>query len=231
MEKNSLRKTKKSTKEVSKVRHAGHFVDSKLQYECKAEKLTSLFDDLSLATKEKIEKSNITIKAFGIKLTPSEDKLLNAIYKLLHDKSENKDVNSEHFYSGNEASQVVAYGGNDQKAKSTTLRIKPIELYKEYMGEEECSGKDIINIKKILFGLCEKKFLIRYDRKRQVKIKDVWENRTDRIEDFQSLVQVVSYLEDMTDKEVRSLNSGDPSVREKKQEVIIALNPVLTDQN
>ena len=87
------------------------------------------------------------------KLRDSEDKLMNAIYKLLHEKSENRNKDSELFYSGNEQHQVVPYGGKSQEAKAVMLRLKPTELYKEYVGDDEYSGKEISNIKSVLYGL------------------------------------------------------------------------------
>lgn len=218
-------------RKIKKVRHAGHFTDCKLQYNYPKNQIPSLFDILSPATKEKIESSNVEFsKTIGIKLTPSEDKLINAIYKLLHDKSENQNTQSELFYSGNDPAQLVSYGGEEQKARSAFLRIKPTELYKEYIGEEDYSGKEIENIKNILYGLNEKKFLIIYDRKRKIKNGNKIENRTDRIEEFQNLIKIVSYIEDMTDTEVHSLEQGESDVRNQKGELVIALNPLLTDQ-
>ena len=124
----------------------------------------------------------------------------------------------------------MQYGEADQKARSAFLRIKPAELYKEYLGEDTYSGKEIVNIKNILYGLSEKKFLLIYDRKRKVKNGKNTENRTDRIEEFQNLLKIVSYIEDMTDQEVRSLEQGGSEVREQKGELIISLSPLLTDQ-
>jgi len=96
--------------------------------------------------------------------------------------------------------------------------------------EDDYSGKEIDNIKNILYGISDKKFLIIYDRKRKVKNGKKTENRTDRIEEFQNLIKIVSYIEDMTDKEVKSLEKGEANVREQKGELIIALNPLITDQ-
>lgn len=215
---------------TKKIRHAGHFADSKLQYSYPKDGQLSFFDTLSPATKDKIESSNVEVKAIGVKLTPAEDKLINAIYKLLHDKSENQDEKSDLFYGGNEPGQLILYGGEDQKARSAFLRIKPSELYEEYLGSDTYSGKEISNVKQVLHGICEKKFLIRYDRKRKIKCGNKIENRTDRIEEFQNLIKVVSYIEGMTDTEVDNLNKGELAIQERRGELIIALNPILTDQ-
>ena len=67
----------------------------------------------------KIGESKIEITTVGIKLTPSEDKLMNAIYKLLHEKSENRNKDSELFYSGNEQHQIVPYGGKSQEQRQS----------------------------------------------------------------------------------------------------------------
>ena len=68
------------------------------------------------------------------------------------------------------------------------LRLKPTELYKEYVGDDEYSGKEISNIKSVLYGLNQKKFLIIYDRKKEVILNGkTKENRTDRIEEIRKL--------------------------------------------
>ncbi len=217
-------------KKRQKNRVGGHFIDKKLEYTYPKDNQRTLFDSLSPQMVTEIEESKIEIKTIGIRLTPSEDKLINAIYKLLHEKSENKDIDSDLFYSGNEKNQMILYGGCNQEAKAVQLRLKPTELYKEYIGEDEYSGKEINNIKNIIYRLSEKKFLIIYDRKRTIQSGKTKENRTDRIEEFASLIHIVSYIEDMTDAEVQSLNNGDSLVRERKGELVIALNPLLTDQ-
>lgn len=212
-------------RKTGKVRHSGHFADSKLQRMHPGKNMSEM---ISPAIKEKVEKSEHTIKAIGIKLTPAEDKLINALYKLLHEKSENKDQESETFYAGNETSLLVPYG--KETGKSTVLRIKPTDLYNEYVGKDTYSGKDIANIKATLTKLCDKKFIIQYDRLRKVMQGKKEVTLTDRIEDVQALIKIVSFYEGMTSKEVKALNSGDPVVREQKEELIIAFNPILTDQ-
>lgn len=219
------------------IRQSGQFVDQKLKYESPDPKnhQPTLFDRLSPETIEQIENAKIEIKASGIRLTPSQDKLVNAIYKLLADNSETHDIQSEFFYGGNVQGQIVPYGGNGQTARATYLKIKPAELYKEYLGEENYSGKEIENVKTTLKELVEKKFLIVYERKRKVKVSSRTETRTetrtDRLELFQSLIHVISFLEDLTDTEVKKLDGRNgEEIREKKGELIIALNPVVTDQ-
>lgn len=213
-----VRKKRKTTK----VRHGGHYVDNKLN-----DKQTT-FDELLPSTRDEIEASNITVPGIRFKLTPAEDKLINAIYNLLHQKSENKNTKSEFFYGGNIQGQLVDYG--PQKAMAVRLKIRPAELYKEFTGTDLYSGKDIINIKNTLYGLTKKQHLIRYDRHRNEKRGRKTVKVIDRIEYLQSLIQIAKWYEGMTDKEVKNLDAGDQTIREQKEELILVLHPLFTDQ-
>lgn len=212
---------------LKKIRHSGHFVDQKTKYE-KPNKQRDLFDIISQETKEKI---GIEIRIEGLKLSPSQDKLINALMKLLHEKSEHSDQSSENFYGGNTESLIVPYGGNGQKEKARVLRIFPSELYKAYLDKDDYSGKEIKNIRTLLEEMELQKFLIIYDRVYEItKEKNKKESRTDRIEDFQSLIKIIKFYEGLTDDEKQKLNEGNEEIRERRGELIIALNPLLTDQ-
>jgi hypothetical protein len=214
---------------VPKVRHSGHLVDQKLKYNdpTKDKIQLSLFERLSPELKGEVEKYEV--KYEGIRLTSSEDRLLNAIYSLLKDKSENKNSDSERFYRGNhETTEVVPFGGGE--VKPVHIRLVPADLYKAYLGNEDYSGKEIRDINKTLASLAEKRFLMTYDRVRTVKIGKKTENRTDRIEMFKRLIEIVKYTRDLTDEELAKLDKGDERIRQAKGELIIALNPIITDQ-
>lgn len=214
---------------VPKVRHAGHFVDAKLKYNDPSREKTqlNLFDLMDPNTIGEVEKYEV--KYEGIRLTSSEDRLLTAIYSLLKDKSESKDVDSENFYGGNyETTEVVPFGG--ENVKRPHIRLVPAELYKAYLGNDDYSGKEIRDINKTLEGLAEKRFLMTYDRKRIVQVGKKSETRTDRIEMFKRLIEIVKYTKDLTDAELAKLERGDERIRQAKGELIIALNPILTDQ-
>lgn len=211
-----------------KFRQSGHLIDQSLKYtDPKKSPPLTLFDLLSPETKEKIVESRIEIKAEGIRLTPVEDKIIKAINKLLHEKSEHSNITSDEFYSGNAGTNdLTLYGGNGQKARPAMLRLRPAELYKAYLDKDDYSGQDIKFIKKNLYELSQKKFLIIYDRKRKVNGKNV----TDRIEDFQNLIKIVSYIEGLSDNELEKLDAGNQEIRERKGELIIGLNPIFIDQ-
>lgn len=211
---------------VPTVRQAGHFVDAKLKHNDPT-KQPSLFDLLDSDLIGEVEKEEV--KYEGIRLTASEDRLLNAIYGLLKDKSENKDSESETFYKGNYESKDMVPHGNDN-VKPAHIRIIPAELYKAYLGNEDYSGKEIKDINKTLEALAEKRFLMKYDRTRIVQVGRKTETRTDRIEMFKRLIEIVKYTRDLTDAELARLDKGDDRIRQAKGELIIALNPILTDQ-
>lgn len=215
----------KKTAKPKKYRQSGHLVDEKLKYNLPNKEQT-LFDLISPETKQKIEESKIEVKAEGIKLTPPENKLLHALNAILHEKSfNNRNPKEEGFYSGNSPYEVVGYGTSE--AKSAVLKFKPSELYKEYVGHEDYSGHDIQYINGVLYKLESRKVLIKYDRVKKIK---GGKTLTDRIEDFQPLINIKSFIPDLSDDEKKKLDKGDPSIRERKGEIIIALNPIFTDQ-
>lgn len=214
-------------KKVPKYRQSGHLVDEKLKYSKPNHPET--FFDLLQETKQKIEESKIEVKAEGIKLTPPENKIVHALNRILHENSQTRNPKAEDFYSGNEPSLLVPYGQN-QDQKAAVLKFKPAELYKAYMGKDDYSGADITFINNTLHQLESKKVLIKYDRVKKTKTGKKEEIRTDRIEDFQSLIKIIVFLPDLTEEEKKKLDSGDSSVREAKGELVIALNPIFTDQ-
>ena len=215
-------------RKVQKYRQSGHLVDEKLKYS-KQNQIPTLFDLISPDTKQKIEESKIEVKAEGIKLTPPENKIVHALNRILHENSQIKDSKAEDFYSGNAQSLIVPYGQN-QEQKAAVLKFKPSELYKAYMGKDDYSGADIIFINNILHQLESKKVLIKYDRIKKTKNGKKEEITTDRIEDFQSLIKIILFMPDLTAEEKEKLDSGDNSIRDAKGEIVIALNPIFTDQ-
>jgi hypothetical protein len=213
---------------TAKYRQSGHLIDEKLKY-TKPNRQATFFDLLAPETLQKIENSKVEVKAEGIKLTAPEHKLIHALNRLLSEKSQSHNPKAEDFYSGNAPSQLVPYGPSKQQ-KAAVLKFRPAELYQAYMGKKDYSGADIVFINNTLQQLENKKVLIKYDRTKKVKIGDKEETRTDRIEDFQSLIKILVFIPDLTDEEKQSLDSGKNTVRETKGEIVVALNPIFTDQ-
>lgn len=220
-----IRKPKRPTK----YRQSGHLVDEKLKYTMPTTPQT-LFDLLAPEVKQKIEESKIEVKVEGIKLTPPQNKLVHALNLLLHEKStNNKNIKEAGFYEGNMPNELVSYGiGSESKAP--VLKFKPSELYKAYIGHNDYSGHDIHFINNELRQLEGQKVLIKYDRIKKVTKNKKTETLTDRIEDFQPLIKIISFIPDLTNEERERLDQGDSSIREKKGEIVIALNPIFTDQ-
>ena len=213
-----------------KFRQSGHFVDQKLKTAI-PEKQTTIFDILSTETKEKIHQHGVEMRTEGIRLTPPQDKLMTALMRLLHEKSETRNEKSPHFYSGNVETQIVPYGGQGKESKSATIRIYPSELYKAYLDSDDYSGADIKFIKSVLQDTEQQKFLLIYERKYQIStVKGTKKTITDRIEDFQSLFKIIRFYEGLTDEEKKELDQGNEELRERRGELIIAFNPILTDQ-
>ena len=220
----------RETSKSEKYRQSGHLIDEKLKHSGQR-KNKDIFDSISNETKQKIEESKIEVKVEGIKLTPPENKLLHALARILHEKSSNtKDSKSSGFYEGNAVAELVSYGKN--KSKAEVLRFKPTELYKAYVGNKNYSGHDAKFINNILHQLENKKFLIRHDRVKKVKIGKTGKTKrlTDRIEEFQSLIRIRSFIPDLTDEEKQKLDRGNHSISEMKAEIIVVLNPIFTDQ-
>ena len=218
-----------SSKNAVKIRHSGHFIDQKLKYESPKQSQLTLFDSLqSNALKTKIEKYEYSVTSVGVRLTPPEDKLLNALQKLLHKKSQNRMTENPDYYKGNMPVGLVHFG--KEKAESPRLRIKPAELYKAYLDRDRYSGDEVKYIRDTIMNLSSKKFLLKFDRKRKVKKGNTIQTLTDRIEEFQSLIHVIKYTEGMSENELQKTNSGDSSIFDQKGELIIGFNPLLVDQ-
>jgi hypothetical protein len=223
-----IEEVRKPQKKPKKYRQSGHLVDQKLK--CRAPNQPSLFEDLLPETQQKISEARVEIKAEGIKLSYAENKLVHALNLLLFEKSQNTDPKSDSFYSGNAPSQMVPYGPPDQTSAAPVLKFKPAELYKAFMGTENYSGSDVKFIIDTLYQLEEKKVLIKYDRVKKVKEGKKIKELTDRIEDFQSLIKIMSFIPDLSSEEKTALDNGDTSIRESKGEIIIVLNPIFRDQ-
>lgn len=223
-----IEEIKKNKRKSTKYRQSGHYVDEKLKY-IKPNQQYNLFDLISPETRQKIENSRIEIKAEGIKLTYPEDKMINTLNLILHEKSQNKNPNKDDFYIGNAKPIIIPYGNNPEQ-KAPVLRFKPKELYKAYMGKDNYSGADILFINKILHQVEAKKFLIKYDRIKKIKKGKKEAILTDRIEEFASLIKILVFYPNLSVDEKKKLDNGDMTVWKNNGEIIIALNPIFTDQ-
>jgi len=205
-----------------KYRVAGHLKDQQLKYTYPRDRTTqlSIFDSLLPSTKQLIADTTHTTReeiVEGIKLTPSEHKVIDSLCKLLHKGSQVSSPKQEDYYTGNLGAEVTPYSG--QETAAPRLGFSLYELTKEYKGGEAIGGKDIENVKKILQDLDKKRFLLSYIETTYKKDGGRIERK---IEDFRKLISIIK----LTETEYSSQNIE----LSKKEESIILLNPIFRRQ-
>jgi hypothetical protein len=214
--------TKAINRKGGKFPRAGHLTDQILKYNYPKDKGSQLpiFEDLQEGTKKDIEIAGVEVAEVveGIKLSPSETKVIDCLCKLLHETSQTSDAGKEDYYSGNIGYELVEYGG-DKNTPAPKLAFTLYELTREYKGGEYVAGKDIENIKQILTELDSKRFLLSYVE--TTKKKDG--GRIERkIEDFRKLIHIVKISQTEYNREDIELS--------KKEETVILLNPIFRRQ-
>ena len=202
-----------------KFKRSGHLTDQMLKYSYPKDREPSLFDVLKNETLKDIEVAgvkDITEVVEGIKLSPSETKVIDSLCKLLHETSQTSDFKDKDYYTGNMGSELVEYGG--EKTPAPKLAFTLYELTKEYKGGYTISGKDVENVKQILTELDSKRFLIRYTETAKGKSGE-WIKK--EYETFRRLINV--------DKATLSYGVGDVE-HYKKTETVVVLNPIFRRQ-
>lgn len=202
-----------------KFKRSGHLTDQMLKYSYPKDREPSLFDVLKNETLKDIEVAgvkDITEVVEGIKLSPSETKVIDSLCKLLHETSQTSDFKDKDYYTGNMGSELVEYGG--EKTPAPKLAFTLYELTKEYKGGDTISGKDVENVKQILTELDSKRFLIRYTETAKGKSGE-WIKK--EYETFRRLINV--------DKATLSYGVGDVE-HYKKTETVVVLNPIFRRQ-
>jgi len=207
---------------VGKYKRSGHLTDQILKYNYPKDnnRQISIFDSLLESTKKDIETSKVEVTEIveGIKLSPSEQKVIDSLCKLLHDKSQTTEPTQNNYYSGNEGFELVDYGG-DKRAQAPKLAFTLYELTQEYKGGEYVAGKDIENVKTILQDLSSKKFLLSYVETTPKKDGGRIERK---IEQFQKLIDIIKLSETEFSNEDIELS--------KKEETVILLSPIFRRQ-
>lgn len=205
-----------------KFKRSGHFQDRLLAYRYPRDGSSQLllFPSLSDETKRKIQEVkgiDITGIVEGIRLSPSETKVVDSLCKLLHEGSQTLDPKKENYYSGNAGSSQVSYGNKQTLAPNLAFTL--YELTREYKGGDSVSGKDIENVAQVLRELDSKRFLMSYVETTHKKGGGRVERK---IEEFQNLIRIVKLSETEYSKEDVELS--------KKEETVIALNPIFRHQ-
>lgn len=206
---------------TGKFKRAGHLQDQLLKYEYPKDKSPQLeiWESLKDETLRDIKNAGkvVTEIVEGIKLSPSETKIIDCLCKLLHEHSEISDPGDENYYAGNVGYELVKYG--DQDTPAPKLAFTLYELTKEYKGGEYVGGKDIENVKQILTELDNKHFLLSYVETTQKKDGGRIERK---IEDFRKLIHILKISQTEFSKEDIEMN--------KKEETVVLLNPIFRRQ-
>ena len=94
-----------------KFKRSGHLTDQILKYNYPKDNSSqlSLWDALKDGTKTDIEVAGVEVTEVveGIKLTPSETKVIDSLCKLLHENSQTLEPKKEGYYSGNLNPELV----------------------------------------------------------------------------------------------------------------------------
>ena len=205
-----------------KFKRSGHLTDQLLKYDYPKDKNRQLniFDALLDGTKKDIEVAGVEVTEIveGIKLSPSETKIIDCLCRLLHERSQTAEPKKEDFYAGNVGYELVEYGG-DKTTPAPKLAFTLYELSKEYKGGEYVSGKDIENVKQVLTELDSKRFLLSYVETTRKKDGGRIERK---IEDFRKLIHILKLSETEFNKE--------DIEQSKTEETIVLLNPIFRRQ-
>jgi len=209
-----------TTPNKGKFKRSGHLTDQLLKYNYPKDnnKQLSIFDSLGDTTKLDIEETGVerTEVVEGIKLSPSETKLIDSLCKLLHEKSQTLDPKKDNYYTGNLPSEITEYGL--ERTQAPKLAFTLYELTQEYKGEDTISGKDLENVRTVLTELDNRKFLIKYTETTKGKA-GAWIKK--EYEAYRKLIFV--------DKATLSYGVGDIESY-KKSETIVLLNPIFRRQ-
>lgn len=201
-----------------KFKRSGHLTDQMLKYNYPKDKQPSLFDILQTETLKDLEVAGVERAEIveGIKLSPSETKIIDSLCKLLHEKSQTLDAKKNNYYTGNLPFEITEYGLESTQAPKLAFTL--YELTQEYKGEDTISGKDLENVRTVLTKLDNRKFLIKYTETTKGKA-GAWIKK--EYEAYRKLIFV--------DKATLSYGVGDIESY-KKTETIVLLNPIFRRQ-
>lgn len=165
----------------------------------------------------------------GIELSEAEHRLTTALTLLLKEKSEYKDEDSKDFYLGNNNQGEVMKWGSES-ILVPIIKIAPSEIYKAYTGNNDYSGRDIIQIDKTLKDLANTKRLVRYKRERIISKNGKPHTVVDIIEKDIPLIDITYLFEGVSKEEEALIEQGDIATRKNKGEISIKLHPIFNDQ-
>ena len=217
-----------------KIRVSGHYIDQKLKYATSRQEQLDLFEILETETLETIPETEISTTAIGIPLTPTQDKFIQSCLNLLYKKSntnidqKNSPAEPDKFYRGN----LPTAQRKEDKLDTTipALVITPHELYKEYAQSNDYSGETINIVQRTQEELTQKRWLIVYKRKRKERSGNNFVTKTDKVEEYQSLLRLIKYSVGLTENEDKLLDKNPSRIINEKTKFVIYLHPIFVDQ-
>lgn len=216
-------KKPKKPKEVKKVRRATYMNN---QIITPTDRQPTLFSSLSEETRRDIRESGAQATQItqGIFLSGAEHKLLDALTILLHNNSQTYKPKDKDYYTGNSKPELVAYGrdqlNNELIAPAPVINLSLYEIAKTYTGGELPSGTDLLNVRRLLLELSNKRYLLKY----QVTIPlEEGKRRVITVEEYRRLFDVRGFKEDKT-------ITAENIEHIKKQEVTLTLLPLFREQ-
>ena len=210
-------------------RKAGHLIDQQLKYpkpEGNQLDLFSLINNSEL--RSSLQQDGLVREnelELGIHLTPAQDRLVNALCRLLQDKSQTFNQDDPNFFAGNSPYLAIPYRNKAEKIPA--LLLEPHELYQAYLEKSDFSGKEMSNIEQILEQTETARHLIVYEWRTKTKTGKVL---VDRIEQYQPLFAVDRIFPNMTEEEAGMVARGDVETRRRKIKLLIKFNPIFIHQ-
>jgi len=200
------------------IRRSGHLMDLSLQ--TKYKRKPTLFDQLSEDIQDRIlEVESREWAEVGVKLSPTETKIVDSLCVLLHRKSQTEDPGSADYFKGNQGADSVAIQGLGS-VPAPKLSFTLYELTKEYSGGlGVISGKDMDNVKSALIALDERRHLMIYEEK---TYKQGGGYSIKRVEGYSPLISIIKISQ-----EEYSANDQQLS---REREVIIRMHPIFIRQ-
>lgn len=215
-----LKRLEPDKTKIGTFKYAGHLMDQTLKSNYPPNRRAPLFEDLEASTKDKIQKANIEITEIveGIELSGSEQKIVESLAKILHEKSQTEDSKKEDYYIGvSDGYRNANYGGEDVVAPKLACTL--YEIAKEYKGGDTVTGKDVENVKQVLNVLHTKRFLVKYIEETKNK------NGTKKERKIEEYIPIIR-IQKRSEKDY----SKENIVLSEKEEIVILLSPIFRRQ-
>lgn len=222
------KKPRRKKKSIQTIKRPRHLVNERLKYYYpeNADKQIEIFDNLPRQMMESIRKDDpdsVEAGVFveGLKLSPAEDKALDALSVMLAEKSsEIKDPKSPGYYEGNAVGEEVLLGidalsKEEVKTKAPRLRFTPYEWTMAFGGGKVSGGRTVEDAVAVLRGLAKKSSLRIY---KVVAWEDDGSRREIKVETYAPMIKLIKCTATKYDK-------ADIETS-KREEIIVELDPL-----